>query len=94
MAAVPLSATVSIAPDVLYRELDGELVLLDLRHGVYYGLDAVGTEVWKLFGEARRLQDIAALMAVEYEVDEGQVAADVQALVTALREHGLVEIRD
>ena len=33
-----------VAPDVLVQELEGEAVLLNVKNGQYYGLDAVGTQ--------------------------------------------------
>ena len=49
----------AVAPDVVSRVLDGEAVLLDLAAESYFGLNAVGTQVWhhlaagKTYGEMR-----------------------------------------
>ena len=34
--------------DVIERIIDGEAVILDMKTGVYYSLDTVGTEIWNL----------------------------------------------
>ena len=89
-----MASRIRILPDVLCRELDGELVLLELRRGIYYGLDAVGMRVWQLLGDERPLDEIVACLMAEYEVDAAEAAADVQALVGTLCDHGLVEAHD
>jgi hypothetical protein len=42
---------IKISPDVLFQEVSGETVLLDLESEHYFGLDAVGTRIWGLIGE-------------------------------------------
>jgi hypothetical protein len=39
---------VAIGADVLVRELQGELVLLNLKSETYFGLDEVGTRMWSV----------------------------------------------
>ena len=52
---------VRLGPDVVYRELGGEMVLLNLKTGVYFGLNETGAEMWtlllKLEGPARRSEE-------------------------------------
>jgi len=43
MTAPTLDAAFRIPDEVIFRELDGEAVVLNLDTGVYFGLDAVGT---------------------------------------------------
>jgi hypothetical protein len=42
---------VRICDDVVFHDLQGELVLLNLKTGVYFGLDSVGTRIWHLIRE-------------------------------------------
>ena len=42
---------IEISEDVLFQEVGGETVLLDLASEQYFGLDAVGTRIWQLLGE-------------------------------------------
>jgi hypothetical protein len=34
-----------VPDDVLFRDLDGEAVILNLRTGTYFGLDELGTRM-------------------------------------------------
>ena len=78
------------APEVLFQELDGETVLLNLRDERYYGLDDVGTRVWQLLGEHGDIERIVSTMLGEYDVEEATLRQDVEKLIAALLEVGLV----
>lgn len=77
-------------PQVLFRELSGEAVLLNLESGVYYGLDPVGTRVWALVTRQQPLAAVCATLLEEYEVGADVLAEDVLALVTDLCDKGLL----
>lgn len=75
---------------VLWRELDGEAILLDPQEGCSYNLNRVGTFIWKLLDGARDIEGIAAALCEAYEVDFSQALHDVEQLVNELREHKLL----
>ena len=91
-AGVTLQSRVKIPPDVVFREVGDELVILDLTRGVYFGLNEVGTRAWRLLCEGRALDTAAATLAGEYDVSEGRCAADLVTFVGALLGHHLVEL--
>jgi coenzyme PQQ synthesis protein D (PqqD) len=76
---------------VVFRDLGGESVLLDLESGVYYGLDAVGTRVWMLLMEGLPLAAVCARIEEEYDVDRARLEDDVRRLVGELCDRRLVE---
>lgn len=87
-----LSAVVIPSPEVLVQELDGESVLLNLESERYFGLDDVGTRLWQLLLEHRRLDRVCEAMQQEYDVDERTLRADVLRLVEELIEAGIVTV--
>ena len=78
------------SPDVIFRELEGEAVLLDLASGRYFGLNAVGTRIWMLLESGSTAADAAAALAAEFEADADRIARDVDELVGELRARGLL----
>jgi len=82
--------SIALAPDMLFQELEGETVLLNLRDESYYGLDDVGTRVWQLLGEHGDIESIVSTMLGEYDVDEATLRRDVAQLIAALLDAGLV----
>jgi hypothetical protein len=79
-----------LSPDVLYRDLDGQAVILDLSSGVYFGLNEVGTRIWMLMSEGRDVDDIAQILSREYEADRSAIEQDVRDLTDALRARKLI----
>src|SRR5438067_12724989 len=92
MPDLSIASRVKISDDVLFQELQGEAVLLDLKTGVYFGLDKVGTRVWALLGEKESLSGVVNAMVSEFDVAEPACIEDVLTLVERLNEHGLLAI--
>jgi len=92
--APTLACRVQVNEGVLFQELQGEAVLLNLNSGIYFGLDAVGTRMWQLIVEHERLAPVVQSVVAEYDVSESQSAADLLALVAKLQEQGLVTLRE
>lgn len=78
---------------VLFQDLDGEGVLLDLATETYYGLDDVGTRIWSVLTAAPTIEVGLASLIAEYAVAEDVLRRDVASLVGSLLERGLVEIQ-
>jgi len=85
------SLQIKPSEDVVWRNLQGESVLLDLKSGVYFGLDAVGTRIWTLLQDHSDLQVVLQELLREYEVSEETCARDLMELVSAMAEKGLVQ---
>ena len=85
------------APDIVYREIAGEAILVPIRQNVgdlesIYTLNETAAFAWERFDGQKSLLEIAAALTVEYEVDEAEAQQDVLALAAQLVEVGaLVE---
>lgn len=90
-AAASRAPRIQVPPDVLHRELGGESVLLDLRTESYFGLDAVGTRMWRALVETASLPDALARLEGVWDVEPARLRADLERLVDELARHGLVE---
>jgi hypothetical protein len=89
MVRVDLETRVVSTDNVLSCDLRGEEAILDLESGTYYGLNAVGSAVWRRIREPARLADVVDALTAEYDVERSRCAADVVALVEELIEHGM-----
>ena len=82
---------IQLADHVLYTELDGEAVLLNLKTGYYYTLNEVGTHLWALLAEHASFDSIIEEMLGSYAVEQDELERDVLEIIADFREHGLVE---
>ncbi len=81
---------IRISDDVVFRDLAGEAVILNLATGTYFGLDSVGTRFWHLMAEHGSTEKVIEGLLAEYEVEEGQLRRDLDALIRQLMDKGLV----
>jgi hypothetical protein len=89
-----LNSLVCVPDDVLFRDLDGEAVILNLRTGTYYGLDEVGTRMWLLLVEHGRVGSAYTALLAEYAVNEDQLSGDLLGLVDKLASRQLLLFDD
>ena len=73
-------------------EVDGEVVMLSERAGAYFGLDGVGSEIWRLIEEPRRVSELCGTLAQRYDVDAETLSRDVTAFLDALLARNLVRL--
>lgn len=85
---------IEISEDVLFQEVSGETVLLDLASEQYFGLDSVGTRIWALLNEGAAAETVVDTLLGEYEVERATLAADVDELLARLAEAGLIRFVD
>ena len=80
----------SIPEDVLFQDVNDEVVLLDLASEHYFGLDEVGARIWMLLKEQKAAGQIVEELLQEYEVDRADQESDVHELLAQLHEAGLI----
>jgi hypothetical protein len=84
-----LRDSITIPDDVMFRELDGEAVLLNLETGVYFGLNIVATRMWQLIAEQHVLSTVLDTLVAEYDADQNVLEADLLELGRQLCANGL-----
>jgi hypothetical protein len=96
MAVAPISGhtTVVAAGELLSTEFSEESVILNLRDGVYYGLDNVGARIWGLIQQPITVNAVRDVVVSEYDVSPDKAWEDLLQLLHALTSRGLVEFRE
>ena|SRR5438874_13548728 len=89
--ALSSSSVVVAAKEQISSDLAGEIVILDLKSGKYYGLNTVGASIWNLLQKPTSIGDIRATLLEEYEVETDRFESDLLALLRQLADEGLVE---
>jgi coenzyme PQQ synthesis protein D (PqqD) len=89
--AVVFSERVRAAPDVLFRVVDEEAVLLNLNTVLYLGLNPVGTRMWNVLTSASSIQAAYDELVQEYEVEPAQLRADLAEFIEQLLDQKLIQ---
>ena len=82
--------TFQIPSQVLYREVDGQMVLLNLETERYFGLSEVAAHIVTRLIE-QPFEDALAALRKDFEVDAAVLHRDVENLVTELVQAGLLQ---
>lgn len=79
-------------PAVMFREVSEGAVLLQMEEEIYFGLNEVGTRVWRLLPPACSSVDEVCARLVEAYPDAApeQIRSDVEELLGELRANKLV----
>lgn len=78
--------------DVLFQDLDGESVLLNLDNEHYHGLGEVGTRIWELLTADSSVETLIETIVVEYDVDEATFRNDLATLIDQLLAENLIQV--
>ena len=92
MVNASLDRSVRLAEGVVFRDLEGETVLLNLGTGSYFGLDPVCTRIWQLCQEHGLLRSVCQSMQEEFDVSADELEADLLGFVDELLAKGLVTL--
>lgn len=80
-----------VSDDVIAREVAGEMVLLDLVSGLYFGLDPVGSRIWDRLSEGPcSLAEVCDLIEAEFDAPRDQIERDIVALAAQFTEKKLI----
>jgi hypothetical protein len=82
------------AKDQVSCDLEGEAAILNLKNGVYYGLNPVGARVWELIQEPHTVVEVRDVVLEEYDVEPDCCERDLLALLEDLAAEGLLEVKN
>jgi hypothetical protein len=80
----------SITPQVVWRDVEGDLVLFDERSGEYHALNASASFVWRGIARGQMLAAIVAEATAACPARAAEIAADVRAFVASAAKLGLL----
>ncbi len=86
-----MSDSVRLRQDIAWREIDGEIVLLDLTGAAYYSVSRSGVALWPAVVEGATVAALTERLAQEYALERRVAERDVRVLVDALNGEGLLE---
>jgi hypothetical protein len=79
------------ADDLTWQELDGEIVILDLRSSKYYVINGSGTRLWERLASDASTEDLADELEATYALPPATAHEHASDFVSDLRRKGLLE---
>ena len=94
MTKISINTNIVVADEVVSCDLDGEAAILNLKDGVYYGLDPIGAKIWNLIQNPMILSDVVEKIWEEYDVKKDECTDDIFELIEKLLNNGLVKVNE
>jgi Coenzyme PQQ synthesis protein D (PqqD) len=76
--------------DLDWREVEGELVVLDLRQSRYLAINRTGRVLWAALAEGATNDELIERLVEAFAIGRARAAADVDAFTTELESRGLL----
>jgi hypothetical protein len=86
--------TIETSANVVWCDLAGEAILLELSSGVYFGLKGVGCTLWHYLQAPRTLEAILEHLTSRYAVERSVCEEQTIAFLEKLAEHELIQVRE
>lgn len=94
MSTLELDDCIIRNPDLVATEMDGDLVMMSIERGEYYGLNAVASRIWELLEAPMRVKELCNQLTREFEVDGEQCRLEVMTFVNELFENEMIRRTD
>lgn len=78
--------------DLVWNQIEGEVVMHSINNGSYYGLDAIGSRVWLLLEQPCIVCKLCETLQEEFEVDRDTCQRDTLEFLNALHQEQLLRI--
>jgi hypothetical protein len=84
--------SVRLKPGALHwREVDGQIVAIDVASRTYLSVNQTGTALWPLLRDGATPDDLTTALVARFEVDADTASRDVDALLGDLRTRSLLD---
>jgi hypothetical protein len=93
-AQITLDSTVCAASHHFSCDLEGEAAILNLKTGVYHGLNPVGAAIWRMLEKPVPVRELLAAMLAQFEVERDACQIDLMRLLDELNTRGLISVAD
>jgi len=77
--------------DLTWQELDGEIVVLDLRSSKYFVINGSGARLWERLASRASPEDLAAELETSYALEPATAREHATDFLSNLRRRGLLE---
>ena len=92
LPAIGDATMISRSSSVLSAVVDGEIVMMSIEQGRYFGLDDIGSDIWKRIEQPCSFATLIDRLAADYDADRATIAADVHALLGRMAAQDVVRL--
>jgi hypothetical protein len=79
--------------DLLFNEVDGEIIILSIDNGKYIGLNKIGSRIWALLENSTTIETLINKLIKEYHVSAENCFNDIKSFINQLLNYKLIDIQ-
>jgi hypothetical protein len=76
--------------DLSWRQVEDEVIVLDLRSNEYLSINQSGTALWEMLVDGTTAETMSARLASDFGLEPDRSRTDVEAFIAMLAERGLL----
>jgi hypothetical protein len=73
-------------------DMDGEVVMMNIEKGTYYGFNSVGSNIWELIHKPIAVKNIIDKLLNEFDIDSNTCEDSVIKFINGLYEEELITL--
>ncbi|CAN5272090.1 hypothetical protein BH10CYA1_BH10CYA1_58620 [soil metagenome] len=75
---------------IAHQNIDGEIILVDLKSGAYYSIGGGGGAIWNYLSAGFTQDQTVEALSLAYSTDKSEIGESVQELLKTLVQDGLI----
>lgn len=76
--------------DLVAAEMDGDIVMMSVETGTYYGLTGIAPGIWEALETPKTSEELFNQMLSLYDVEVDALRADLTSFLADMQKNGLV----
>jgi len=89
---ITLQSNIQRNTNMVTSNLDGEIVMMSVENGEYYGLDEIGTRIWQLIEHPIVIEKLITCLTNEFEVERQECEQDTLEFLEDLFSRNLINL--
>ena len=77
--------------NIPYKQIEKEVLLLNLKDGNYFGLNQTGMIIWKMLDGTKKESDIITVLKKRFDLKEGVAKKHMGDFLRGLKKNNLIE---
>ncbi len=87
---ITMESVIRRIDDIVTSEIDGEVVMMSIEKGEYYGLDLIGSDIWERMETRVKVTELIELLLEKYDVDQETCQKDVLGFLNELNAEKII----
>jgi len=83
---------IELGDDVTWCDIQGDVVILNLGTGIYFGLEGAGGQMWRELVEHGSIERALEALKQQFDAGPDELRRDLEELVRQLAKKGLVSL--